>query len=88
LGFAPGTFAYVYTGYAGKALTTSMSASEAGVDVYPWYIYAGGLTLFAGLLKLVADTATKAIEEIEAEEENEKLINEDKRISRNGLWFF
>ena len=63
LGFAPGTLAYVYTGYVGKALT-----GDAGSDVYPWYVYLGGLTLFAGLLKVVADTATSVIEEIEAEE--------------------
>lgn len=64
LGFAPGTIAYVYTGYVGKALT-----SDAGSDVYPWYVYLGGLTLFAGVLKVVADTATRVVEEIEAEEE-------------------
>lgn len=63
LGFAPGTLAYVYTGYVGKALT-----GDVGGDVYPWYVYAGGLTLFAGLLKVVADTATRVVEEIEAEE--------------------
>ena len=63
LGFAPGTFAYVYTGYVGKALT-----GDAGGDVYPWYVYLGGLTLFGGLLKVIADTATRVVEEIEAEE--------------------
>ena len=63
LGFAPGTLAYVYTGYVGKALT-----GDAGGDVYPWYVYVGGLTLFAGLLKVIADTATRVVEEIEAEE--------------------
>eukprot|EP00531_Pseudo-nitzschia_arenysensis_P012782 CAMPEP_0116115498 /NCGR_PEP_ID=MMETSP0329-20121206/537_1 /TAXON_ID=697910 /ORGANISM="Pseudo-nitzschia arenysensis, Strain B593" /LENGTH=379 /DNA_ID=CAMNT_0003608931 /DNA_START=76 /DNA_END=1215 /DNA_ORIENTATION=+ len=63
LGFAPGTLAYVYTGYVGKALT-----GDAGGDVYPWYVYLGGLALFGGLLKVIADTATNVIEEIEAEE--------------------
>lgn len=63
LGFAPGTFAYVYTGYVGKALT-----GDAGSDVYPWYVYLGGLSLFAGLLKVIADTATRVVEEIEAED--------------------
>jgi len=67
LGFAPGTIAYVYTGYVGKALT--MTVEEGGGDVYPWYVYIGGLSLFAGLLKIVADTATRVVEEIEAEEE-------------------
>eukprot|EP00537_Pseudo-nitzschia_pungens_P000073 CAMPEP_0172370338 /NCGR_PEP_ID=MMETSP1060-20121228/37179_1 /TAXON_ID=37318 /ORGANISM="Pseudo-nitzschia pungens, Strain cf. cingulata" /LENGTH=393 /DNA_ID=CAMNT_0013095565 /DNA_START=179 /DNA_END=1360 /DNA_ORIENTATION=+ len=64
LGFAPGTIAYVYTGYVGKALT-----GDVGSDVYPWYVYLGGLTLFAGFLKVVADTATRVVQEIEAEEE-------------------
>lgn len=64
LGFAPGTIAYVYTGYVGKALT-----GDAGSDVYPWYVYLGGLTLFAGFLKVVADEATRVVQEIEAEEE-------------------
>jgi len=63
LGFAPGTFAYVYTGYVGKALTGEMDS-----DVYPWYVYLGGLSLFAAILKVVADTATRVVEEIEAEE--------------------
>lgn len=69
LGFAPGTIAYVYTGYVGKALT-----GDAGSDVYPWYVYLGGLTLFAGLLKVVADTATRVVEEIEAEEEAQNSV--------------
>jgi len=68
LGFAPGTIAYVYTGYVGKALTMTVEEG-AGSDVYPWYVYIGGLSLFAGLLKIVADTATRVVEEIEAEEE-------------------
>ncbi len=63
LGFAPGTLAYVYTGYVGKALT-----GDTGADVYPWYVYLGGLALFGGLLKVIADTATNVIAEIEAED--------------------
>jgi uncharacterized membrane protein YdjX (TVP38/TMEM64 family) len=63
LGFTPGTVAYVYTGYVGQALTSG------GSEVYPWYFYAGGLTLFAGLLKVVADTATQIIQELDEEEE-------------------
>lgn len=65
LGFAPGTVAYVYTGYVGKAL------SGGGADAYPWYVYAGGLTVFAGLLKVLADTATRVVEEIEAEDDDQ-----------------
>jgi uncharacterized membrane protein YdjX (TVP38/TMEM64 family) len=62
LGFAPGTFAFVYTGYAGKALTD-------GSGAYPWFVYAGGLAVFAGLMKLLADTATRMVAELEEEEE-------------------
>ena len=59
-GFAPGTLAYVYTGYVGKALTVG-----SGDGTYPWFVYAGGLAVFAGILKVVADTATKIVEEME-----------------------
>lgn len=62
-GFAPGTLAYVYTGYVGKALT------DGGESSYPWFVYAGGLAVFAGLLKVVADTATKIVEELEEEDD-------------------
>jgi uncharacterized membrane protein YdjX (TVP38/TMEM64 family) len=64
LGFAPGTLAYVYAGYIGKTLTT-----DGAGDVYPWYVYVGGMTLFAGLLKLLADTATRIVEEIESDDD-------------------
>jgi uncharacterized membrane protein YdjX (TVP38/TMEM64 family) len=62
-GFAPGTLAYVYTGYVGKALTDGAEGS------YPWFVYAGGLAVFAGLLKAVADTATQIVEDLEDEDE-------------------
>jgi uncharacterized membrane protein YdjX (TVP38/TMEM64 family) len=61
-GFAPGTLAYVYTGYVGKALTDGTESS------YPWFVYAGGVAVFAGILKMVADTATKIVEELEDED--------------------
>jgi len=63
-GFAPGTLAYVYTGYVGKALTDGAESS------YPWYVYAGGLAVFAGVLKVAADTATQIVSELEEEEEH------------------
>ncbi|KAL3906251.1 MAG: hypothetical protein SGARI_004087 [Bacillariaceae sp.] len=69
LGFAPGTIAYVYSGYIGKALTTA----EGAGDIYPWYVYLGGMTLFGGLLKVMADTATRIIDEIEEEENGTSL---------------
>ncbi|CAJ1966565.1 unnamed protein product [Cylindrotheca closterium] len=64
-GFAPGTLAYVYSGYVGKALTDGAEGS------YPWYVYAGGLTIFVGFLKIAADTATRIVGELEDEEEDE-----------------
>lgn len=62
-GFTPGTIAYVYTGYVGKALTGGVDESS-----YPWFVYAGGLAIFAGLLSVVADTATRLVEEMEEED--------------------
>ena len=79
LGFAPGTIAYVYTGYVGKALN-----GGAGSDVYPWYVYLGGLSLFAGVLKVVADTATRVVEEIEAEEEADAEVDAATSITRQS----
>jgi len=61
IGFTPGTLAYVYSGEIGKALT------GGGAEAQPWYIYAGGMALAAGLLKLVADVATTTIEAMEEE---------------------
>lgn len=63
LGFAPGTIAYVCTGAFGKAL------SDGGDSTYPWYLYAGGLALLSGFLKVAADTATRIVEEMEEEED-------------------
>jgi len=63
LGFAPGTIAYVYTGEIGKALTIESGTAE------PWYVYAGGLILFSGLLKIVADVATGIIKSLEEDDE-------------------
>ena len=62
-GFAPGTLAYVYSGYVGKALT------DGGTSSYPWYIYAGGLAVLAGFLKVAADTASQIVGELEEQEE-------------------
>jgi uncharacterized membrane protein YdjX (TVP38/TMEM64 family) len=64
LGFTPGTLAIVYAGYVGKALTTE------GSESYPWFVYVGGLALFTCLLKVLADTATRIVEEMEGEEGN------------------
>lgn len=61
IGFTPGTFAYVYTGTVGKALTLDSANSE------PWYVYALGLAILSGLLKIAADVATNIIDSIEDE---------------------
>mmetsp|Transcript_35574 Transcript_35574/g.52149 ORF Transcript_35574/g.52149 Transcript_35574/m.52149 type:complete len:438 (+) Transcript_35574:181-1494(+) len=63
LGFAPGTLAYVYAGEVGKALTLPGSG-----EVQPWYVYAGGLALVCGILKVVADVATGVIDNMEDED--------------------
>jgi uncharacterized membrane protein YdjX (TVP38/TMEM64 family) len=73
IGFAPGTFAYVYTGDVGKALLTNVDSAQ------PWYVYAAGLTALAGVLKVVADYATGVFEEIEAEDAAETMSGKKQR---------
>lgn len=63
IGFAPGTFAYVYTGSVGKSLFE-------GDATQPWYIYVAGIAVLAGLLKVVADFATTVFEEIAEQEDS------------------
>jgi uncharacterized membrane protein YdjX (TVP38/TMEM64 family) len=65
LGFAPGTFAYVYAGDVGRALTIDSASSE------PWYVYLGGLAVVAGLIKIAGDVASGVIDAMEAEAEDE-----------------
>ena len=62
LGFVPSTAVYVYTGMVGQALTVGDSSQ-------PWYVYAGGLTVLAGFLKLVTDVATGVIETINEDDD-------------------
>ena len=64
LGFAPGTLAYVYTGMVGKALTLG-----GGEGAEPWYVYAGGLAILAGFVKLASDVAAGIIETIDDQDE-------------------
>lgn len=59
LGFAPGTFAYVYAGRIGKALTIDAASSE------PWYVYAGGMAVVVGLIKIAGDVASGVIDAME-----------------------
>lgn len=63
LGFAPGTCAFVYLATTARSVV-SEGASE------PWYVYAAGLALTVFLLKVVADTAKKAVDDaIEADKQ-------------------
>ena len=71
IGFAPGTTAYVYTGMVGKDLSS-------GSPTMPWYSYLVGFGLLFLLIKVISDAATKAFEDIEAEEETKtQLLKED-----------
>lgn len=62
LGFTPGTIAYVCTGAFGKALQLG------GGSNYPWYYYAGGLAILGGFIKVLADTASRVVEEMEEDD--------------------
>lgn len=63
LGFAPGTFAYVYAGEIGKALTDV----EYSANSQPWYIYAAGVVVLGGLLKIAGDVASEVVNAIDIE---------------------
>jgi uncharacterized membrane protein YdjX (TVP38/TMEM64 family) len=63
LGFAPGTFAYVYAGEIGKALTVENSANSAH-----WYVYVGGMVVLGGLLKIAGDVASEVVKAIDVDE--------------------
>src|SRR5210317_1465076 len=58
-GFAPGTFAYVYAGRIGKALTIDSASSE------PWYVYVGGMAVLLVLLKIAGDVAGGVIDSMD-----------------------
>lgn len=64
LGFAPGTFAYVYTGEAAKALTETPPDVE---NATPWFVYAGAIAFLAAFSKVATDIATEALEGVEDE---------------------
>jgi len=77
-GFAPGTLAYVYTGMIGKELTLG-----GGEGSQPWFVYAGGLALLAGFLKLVSDVASEIVNAIDDDDDEDAAalpntaVNED-----------
>jgi uncharacterized membrane protein YdjX (TVP38/TMEM64 family) len=65
IGIAPGTIAYVYTGMVGKEIMLSGGAENSS---QPWYVYAVGLTVLSGLLKLASDVATGILESVEEDD--------------------
>lgn len=64
LGFAPGTIGLVYAATAARDVM-----SEGGSQ--PWYVYAAGLVVTAGLLKVVSDVASQAVKEAVEEDKAE-----------------
>lgn len=61
-GTMPGTCAFVYFA------TVARSAADGAEDGTPWYTYAASIALTVVFLKLVADTAKKAVDEAVAAE--------------------
>lgn len=62
IGTLPGTCAFVYFA------TVARSAADGASDGTPWYTYAVSIALTVVFLKLVADTAKKAVDEAVAAE--------------------
>lgn len=71
---APGTFAYVYAGRIGKALTMDNATSES------WYVYVGGMAVVLALLKIAGDVATGVIDAMEEGEDDENGWEGDMNI--------
>jgi len=57
IGCTPGTCAVVYFA------TVARSAATEGGAGAPWYVYAGGVLVTAGILKIVSDVAKDAVEQ-------------------------
>mmetsp|Transcript_85620 Transcript_85620/g.138832 ORF Transcript_85620/g.138832 Transcript_85620/m.138832 type:complete len:401 (+) Transcript_85620:3-1205(+) len=64
IGFAPGSLGFVMTGQVGRDLMAEDAATASGL---PWYAYAGGITAVVVIGKVVAQVASNAIAEVEAE---------------------
>lgn len=65
LGFAPGTFAYVYTGEAAKTLTDT----SVGSATFPPQYYAAVLAFLVVASKVITDVAKAALEDLDMEDE-------------------
>ncbi|KAH8050401.1 SNARE associated Golgi protein [Aureococcus anophagefferens] len=61
LGFAPGTFLYVYSGEVASLVTAA--PDDGGGAPFPWYFYAGFLSVGAFIAAKVTEVATAALEE-------------------------
>ena len=61
LGFAPGTFLYVYSGEV--ASLVAAAPDDGGGAPFPWYFYAGFLSVGAFIAAKVTEVATAALEE-------------------------
>ncbi|KAH8080373.1 hypothetical protein JL720_9066 [Aureococcus anophagefferens] len=61
LGFAPGTFLYVYSGEVASLVTAA--PDDGGGAPFPWYFYAGFLSVGAFIAVKVTEVATAALEE-------------------------
>ena len=70
-GFAPGTFAYVYAGRVGKALTIDSDSA------LPWFVYVGVGLGIIGLLKIAGDVATGVIDSMD---EDSNVWDEDMKL--------
>lgn len=66
LGFSPGTFAYVYSGDAAKALSSATEAGGVGTDL-PWLGYVAVFAFIVAFGKVASDVATDALKEMEVE---------------------
>jgi len=83
LGFAPGTCAYVYFATTARSVLSDSGGSSA----QPWYVYAVGVAVTVGLLKVVSDVAKQAVDDaIEAD----KAANNggDPALATGQQWTF
>lgn len=79
LGFAPGTCAYVYLA------TTARSVLGGTGEGQPWYVYAVGIAVTIGLLKVVSDIAKQAVDDAI---ESDKAAGASPALANGERWSF